>query len=151
MSWKRIFVGSQIEYAKQERPGSPGRSVFLTRRAHLLTTRYAGGGMAFGHRALSEGDYAFCGKRPPMPSGIDGATGEAIPMPSLVACENLPLAAFRSLRGTRDGRRKTEVIETGNLSFGGKGYQPRDGPLRCRGSGLSELLPDLQRLRWSAA
>ena len=129
-----------------ERFGKLGRSApfFSLRRAHLLTTRYAGGGMAFGHRALSEGDCAFCGKRPPMPPGIDGATGEAIPMPSPVACENLPLAAFRSLRGTRDGRRKTEVLETGNLSFGNKGYQPWDGPLCCRGGGLYELFPDVQ-------
>ena len=66
----------------------------------------ADGGMACGHRALSEGDCAFCGKRPPMPSGIDGATGAATPVSSPVACENLPLAAFRSLRGTKDeGRR----------------------------------------------
>ena len=52
-------------------------------------------------------------------------------------------------RRTRDGRRRTEVIKTGNLSFGGKGYQPRDGcpsfsplpPQRSRGfHGLSILL-----------
>ena len=49
-------------------------------------------------------------------------------------------------RWTRDGRRKTGVIKTGNLSFGGKGYQPGDRPLCCRGGGLHELLPDLQRL-----
>ena len=47
-------------------------------------------------------------------------------------------------RRTRDGRRKTEVIKTGDLSFGGKGYQPGDRPLRCRGGGLHELFPNLQ-------
>ena len=30
-------------------------------KAHLLTTRYAGGGTAFGSRALSEGDAAPAG------------------------------------------------------------------------------------------
>ncbi len=47
-------------------------------------------------------------------------------------------------RRTRDGRRKTEVIETGNLSFGGKSYQSANRPFRRRGSSLYELLPDLQ-------
>lgn len=47
-------------------------------------------------------------------------------------------------RRTMDGRRRAEVIETGNLSFGSKGYQPWDRPLRCRGGGLHELFPDLQ-------
>ena len=99
--------------------------------------------MAYGHRALSEGDCAFCGKRPPMPPGLDGATGEATSVPSPVACENLPLAAFRSLRRTEDEGRKTEVLETGNLSFGGKGYQPGCRPFRCGGSGLYKLLQNI--------
>ena len=64
------------------------------------------------------------------------------------ASENLPLAAFHCLRGTVDEGRETkdEVIETGNLSFGGKGYQSGNRPFRRRGSGLYELFPDFQRL-----
>ena len=98
----------QIEYTKQERPGSPGRFAFPGPKGALTHHLQAGGGMAFGHRALSEGDCAFCGKRPPMPLSIDGATGDIIPMLSPVACENLPPAAFRSLRGTKDEGRETK-------------------------------------------
>ena len=43
-----------------------------------------------------------------MPSGIDGATGEVAPASSPVASENLPLAAFRCLRGTLDEGQETE-------------------------------------------
>ena len=100
--------------------------------------------MAFGHRALSEGDCAFCGKRPPMPPGIDGATGEVTPVSSPVACENLPPAAFHSLRGTKDEGRETEVIKAGDLSFGGESYQPGCGSLCCCGSGLYELFQNVQ-------
>ena len=102
MSWKCIFVGLQSEYTKPKRPGSPGRSAFSGPKGALTHHPQAGGGMAFDHRALSEGDCAFCGKRPPMPEGIGGATGETTPVFSPVACENLPPAAFRSLRGTGD-------------------------------------------------
>ena len=81
-----------------------------------------------------------------MPSGIDGATGEVAPASSPVASKNLPPAGFRCLRGTLDEGRETkdEVIKAGNLSSGGKGYQPGDRPLRCCGGGLYELFPDLQ-------
>ena len=137
-------MGLQIKYAKQERPGSPGRSAFSSPKGALIHHPQAGGGMAFGHCALSEGDCAFCGKRPPpIPSGIGGATGEATPVSLPVACENLPLAAFRSLRGTKDERRGTEVIKTGDLSFGSKSYQPGNRTLCCSGSGLYELFPDV--------
>ena len=108
MSWKRIFVGLQTEYEKQGRPGSPGRSAIFSRKGALTHHPQAGGGMAFGQRALSEGDCAFCGKRPPTPPGIDGATDEATPVSSPVACENLPPAAFHSVRGTKDEGRETE-------------------------------------------
>ena len=110
-------MGLQIEYAKQERPGSPGRSAFSSPKGALTHHPQAGGGMAFGHRALSEGDCAFCGKRPPMPPGIDSATGEATPVSSPVACENLPLAAFRSLRGTVDEGQETRDGGNQNWRF----------------------------------
>ena len=117
MRWKRISVGLQIEFTKQGRPGSPGRSAISGPKGALTHHPQAGGGMAFGHRALSEGDCAFCGKRPPMPSGIDGATGEATPVLSPVACENLPPAAFRSLRETVDEERETRDGGNGNWRF----------------------------------
>ena len=119
MSWKRIFVGLQIEFARQERPGSPGRSAFSGPKGALTHHPQAGGGIPpVGRaRALSEGDYAFCGKRPPMPSGIDGATGKATPVSSLVACENPPPAAFRSLRGTKDERQETRDGGNQNWRF----------------------------------
>ena len=130
-----------------------GAPLFPARRAHLLTTRKRVVVLPDGHRALSEGDCAFCGKRPPMPSSINGATGKVTPVSLPVASENLPPAAFHCLRGTvdegretKDGRRRTEVIETGDLSFGGKGYQSGNRPFRRRGGGLYELFPDLQRL-----
>ena len=44
-----------------EAPVAPGLSFPNHIRAHLLTTRYAGGGMAFGHRALCEADAAPAG------------------------------------------------------------------------------------------
>ena len=47
-------------------------------------------------------------------------------------------------RKTRGQRRKTEVIETGNLSFGGKSYQSGNRSVRRCGSGLYELFPDVQ-------
>jgi len=104
-----------------------------------------GGGMACGHRAFCETDCAFCGKRPPMPPGIDGATGKVTSVSSPVASENLPPAAFHSLRGTVDEGRETKDggVKAGNLSFGGKGHQPGNRAFRCRGCGLYELFPDV--------
>ena len=114
----------QTDSSKQGRPGSPGRSAFSGPKGALTHHPQAGGGMAFGHRALSEGDCAFYGKRPPMPPGIDGATGDSTPVSSPVACENLPLEAFRSLRETEDEGRETKDggDKIGDLPFGGKGY-----------------------------
>ena len=54
-------VALQIEYAKQERPGSPGRSAFPGPKGALTHHPQAGGGTAFGSRALSEGDAAPAG------------------------------------------------------------------------------------------
>ena len=101
-------MGSQIKYAELGRPVLPGRSAIFSPKGALTHHPQAGGGMACGHRALSEGDCAFCGKRPSMPGGLDGATGEATPVSSPVACENLPPAAFRRLRGTEDEGRETK-------------------------------------------
>ena len=88
------------------RSGQPGRFSF-SRRAHLLTTR-RGGGIAYGNRALSEGDAAsaealwtmphhavllslstqlVCGKR----SQNTVASPDGIPP---TARTNLPLAAL---------------------------------------------------------
>ena len=73
--------------------------------------------MAFGHRALSEGGCAFCGKRPPMLHSIDGATVKVTSVSLTVACENLPLAAFHSLRGTVDEGRETKDGGNENWQF----------------------------------
>lgn len=121
--------------------------LFPARRAHLLTTHYVGGGIPLRGTVRSPR-----GMRPLRgPSGNDCGHSRCVwnrpvrrPVP--YASEKLPLAAFRCLRGTKDGRRKTEVIKTGDLSFRGKGHQPGNGPFRCRGSGLHELFPDVQRL-----
>ena len=125
----------------------------------------AGGGIppVGRERALSEGDFAFCGKRQTMPQHLPCCchclrsclcrTELAV---QTAACENLPPAAL-SQRWTALGcrpfsllrkrnRKGNEVIRFGNLPFGGKGGQPWGWPLRCRGGGLSELFPDLQRL-----
>ena len=101
----------------QGRPGSPGRSAIFSPKGALTHHPQAGGGTAFGSRALSEGDCAFCGKRPPMPYGIDGATGEVAPASSPVASENLPLAAFRCLPGTLDEGRETKDGGNKNWQF----------------------------------
>ena len=52
-----------------------------------------------------------------MPSDIDGATGEVAPASSPVASENLPLAAFRCLRGTWDEGRETKDGGNKNWQF----------------------------------
>ena len=110
-------MGLQTDFSKQGRPGSPGRSTIFSRKGALTHHPQAGGGMAFGHRALSAGDRASCGKRPPMPSSIDGATGDDTEVESPVACENLPPAAFRSLRGTKDEGRETKNGGNKNWQF----------------------------------
>ena len=51
----------QIKYAKQERPGSPGRSAFPGPKGALTHHPQAGGGTAYGSRALCEADAAPAG------------------------------------------------------------------------------------------
>ena len=57
MSWKHISMRLQTDFQSRSAPVCRGASLFPARRAHLLTTHYMGGGMAFGHRALSEGTF----------------------------------------------------------------------------------------------
>ena len=139
-------MGLQIEYTKQERPGSLGRStVFLLKGAlthHPLCGRWYG----LRPPCALRGGLRFLRKAPADAFGIDGATGKVTSVPLPVASENLPPAAFRCLRGTRDEGRETEVIKTGNLPFGSKGYQPWHRPFCCCGGSLYELFSDLQRL-----
>ena len=52
-----------------------------------------------------------------MPSGIDGATGKFTPVSLPVASENLPLAAFRCLRGTKDEGQETKDGGNKNWRF----------------------------------
>ena len=91
-----------------------------------------------------------CGGLPGMTTVIPGAYGTArcaaLFYTPAKNCRRQVFAAYGGRR-TRDGRRKTEVIETGNLSFGGKSYQSGNSPFRRRGSSLYELFPNSQRLR----
>ena len=50
---------------------------------------------------------------------------------------------LHSLLRKRTRKRIEEVKTIGDLSFGGEGHQPRNGPLRMRGLGLYELLRHL--------
>ncbi len=146
MSWKRIFTGLQIEYTNQGRPGLSGRSAIFSRKGAL--THHPLRGRWYGLRppCALRGGCGPCGGLPGMTAIIPGAYGTA----RCAALFHTPaktchwqLFAVYGGRWTRDGRRKTEVIETGNLSFGGKGYQPGHRPFRCCGSGLHELFPDV--------
>ena len=125
-------------------PVRRGAPLFPARRAHLLTTRKRAVVLPTAVVRSPRGMRPLRG-----PAGNDCGHSRcvwnsAVRRPVPYASKNLPLAGFCCLRGTRDGRRKTEVIETGNLSFGGKSYQSGNRPFRRRGSSLYELLPDLQ-------
>lgn len=119
--WKP--VGKKTEFSMKSRSLSP---CYYT-RAHLLTTRCAGGGIppSGRERALSEG------------AALPAGSGRL--RPACVCC------------GTRISfakRNKTmEVTEPGNLPHGIENRQPRNGPLRCGGVCLHELQPIIQRLR----
>ena len=127
-------------------PVRRGAPLFFPRRAHLLTTRKRAVVLPSAVVRSPRGMRPLRG-----PAGNDRrhsrcVWSSAVRRPAPYASENLPPAAFRYYGGrwTRDGRRRTEVIKTGDLSFRGKGYQSGDRPLRCRGGGLHELFPNLQ-------
>ena len=137
-------------------PGDRGAPLFLSRRAHLLTTRAAGGGMASGQRALCEADCALCGERQPILPGLRSQSSLAVRRDRYAvpfACENLPPAALSQRQGEskkiallslcrkeKQKKRIEEVKTIGNLSFGSEGRQPRHRPFRLRSLGLYELL-----------
>jgi len=93
-----------MSYTRHEgAPGNRGVFLFLLRRAHLLTTGYASGGiLPLVGRALSEGDAAPAGAfgqcciSAELPSlstqSSKGFAFNAHPLPP--ACENLPPAAL---------------------------------------------------------
>ena len=139
--------------------GEPGRSVFfITRRAHLLTTcplgrrwycRDASGARSARRIALSAESTRqcrrACGQRSPL-----SARRERYSSP--FACENLPPAALSQRQGespcflfcereTEKGN--TEVIATGNISYGSESHQQRHRPIRMRSIGLYELFRHL--------
>ena len=142
-------MGLQTDFLKQGRPGSPGRSAFSIPKGALTHHPQAGGGMAFGHRALSEGGLRFLRKAP-----ADASRHRRCNRRShscvIACCLRKPATGSFSQftgdegRGTGDEGRRTKVIKIGDLPFGGKGYQPGRGPLGCGGSGLYELFPDIQ-------
>ena len=129
-------------------PVRRGAPLFQARRAHLLTTR---------KRAVVLPSAVV---RSPRGIALSAESARrCLPTSTAQQVKSLPrhhllpaktchwqLFAVYGGRGTRDGRRKTEVIKTGNFSFGSKGYQPGNRPLCCRGGSLYELFPNLQRL-----
>lgn len=58
----------QISSMSWERSGKPGRFSFFPKGA--LTHHPEGAVVCLRHRALSEGDFAFCGKRQTMPQHL---------------------------------------------------------------------------------
>ena len=88
-----------------------GALLFFFRRAHLLTAREAGSGIAYGNRALCEADAAPAGALWTMPHHSGAAVivhaviaitpafafvsrGTTLPHLATTACGNLPPAAF---------------------------------------------------------
>lgn len=146
MSWKRTFTGLQIEYTNQGRPGLPGRSAISGPKGALTHHPLRGRWYGLWPPCALRGGCGPCGGLPGMTAVIPGAYGT-------VRCAALfhtpaktchwQLFAVYGGRRTRDGRRKTEVIKTGDLSFGGKSYQPGYRPFRCCGSGLYELFQNV--------
>lgn len=91
----------------------------FSRRAHLLTTRCAGGGIppSSRERALSEG------------AALPAGSGRL--RPACVCCGTCISFAKRN--------KTMEVTELGNLPHGIEDRQPGNGPLRCGGICLHEL------------
>ncbi len=90
-------------------PVRRGAPLFPARRAHLLTTRYAGGGIPLRGTVRSPR-----GMRPLRgPAGNDCghsrcAWNRLVRRSVPCASENLPLAAFRCLQGTKDDGQETK-------------------------------------------
>ena len=158
-------------------PGNRGPSSFLSRRAHLLTTRKRAVVWPSATVRSPRGIAAPAGAagRCHSPAGaavIVHAAGPAIgwqdatPSQPPSACAKLPLVALpqrwaRPWAGARPfsfckKKQKTACAQAerktnGNLSSGGEDDQPGRGALRCGRFRLSELLPDAQRVRRGAA
>ena len=126
-------------------PVRRGAPLFPARRAHLLTTR---------KRAVV---WPSANVRSPRGIALSAESARrCLPASTAQQAKSLPcrrllpekachwqLFSVYGGRRTRDGRRRTEVIKTGDLSFGDKGYQPGNGPLCCGGVGLYELCQDV--------
>ena len=152
--------------------GKPGAFLFFIPKGALTHHPQAGGGMAFGHRALSEGDCGSCGSRWTMPQPgrrcchrpcsrpCDGVARCHLTQPPS-ACANLPPAALpqgwaRPWAGARpfsfckkkqkQACAQAERRTNGDLSSGGEDGQPGRGALRCGRFRLPELFPDAQRV-----
>ena len=109
-------------------------------------------------RALSEGDAApvgaysqCCRDCGPGHHCLRGGIAAAFPPPAKTCYRQLyrrgrdgqVCPPLHSLLRKRTRKRIEEVKTIGDLSFGGEGHQPRNGPLRMRGLGLYELLRHL--------
>lgn len=99
-------------------PVRRGAPLFPARRAHLLTTHYVGGGIPLRGTVRSPR-----GMRPLRgPAGNDCGHSRCVwnrpaRRPVAYASENLPLAAFRCLRGTKDDGRETKDGGNKNWRF----------------------------------
>ena len=104
-------------------PGDRGAPLFLSRRAHLLTTRAAGGGMASGQRALCEADCALCGERQPILPGLRSQSSLAVRRDRYAvpfACENLPPAALSQRQGESKMIALLSLLRKRNRKIGGE-------------------------------
>ena len=127
-------------------PVRRGAPLFFPRRAHLLTTRKRAvvlpSAVVHSPRgiALSAESARRC-----LPASTAQQV-KSLPRHPLLPAKTCHWQLFAVYRGrwTRDGKRKTEVIKTGNLSFGSKSYQSGDRPFRRRSSSLYELFSDVQ-------
>ena len=146
MSWKCIFVGLQIEYKSRGVPVRRGAPLFSPVRAQLLTTRKRAVVWPSATVRSPRGIALSAESARRCLAASTAQQAKSLPCHRLLPAKTChrQLFAVYGGRRTRDGRRRTEVIKIGDLSFGGKSYQPGRRSLRCCGSGVYELFPDVQ-------
>ena len=109
LSWRGIFHGSWENKSKFQIGGlreTGGLHPFSPVRAHLLTTPKGQWYLPLASRALSEGDFAFCGKRQTMPPHLRALLSSSVRLEKYrrfnrryfpTACANLPPAALTQI------------------------------------------------------
>lgn len=147
MSWKHICIAWKNEYANQGRPGSVGVLHYFFPEGRTYSPPASGRWYGLRPPCALRGGCGPCGGLPEMTAVIPGANGTghraALFHSPVKTCHR---QLFTVYGGTQDEGRETKDggMETGNLSLGGKGYQPGYRALRCCGSGLHELFSDIQ-------